>query len=240
MISRSVRSGATTNAASRRTEPDPAPVPVPDGELARDSELHLHALDTSGRRLSHAKPLSGDDIDGDLNFAKLDSDGDGTPELYAFMDKGTKYYTGTPRIYRLQESGALELIHRGPENGAGRRYTLPTADPGATQGSERLLVYWKKLQRIELLDLEGDGKVLLRRSVARKRHFFAANLDGDAAWELLEVHEGELLVESLDGTQVARIPVSVEDGNVHVIDIDGNGRQEVVIRGGGRVEILGY
>jgi hypothetical protein len=211
-----------------------------DGELARDTELHLHAVDTNGNRLPQAKPLSGEDIDGRLNYAALDGDGNGTPELYAFMDKGTKYYTGTPRIYRVGDSGELGLLYRGPENGTGRRYILPPAGPGAAHENERLLVYWKKLRQLELLDLEGDGEVLLHRTLSRKRNFFVANLDGDAAWELLEIHEGELLVESVDGERIARLGVDVEDGNVRVVDIDGNGTQEVVISGGGRVQILGY
>jgi hypothetical protein len=214
-----------------------------DGELAKDTELHLHALDTSGKRLPQAKPLSGEDIDGRLNYAALDGDGNGTSELYAFMDKGTKYYTGTPRIYRVRDSGELGLLYRGPENGTGRRYIVPSAGPASSGGAhekERLLVYWKKLRQLELLDLEGDGEVLLHRTVSRKRNFFVANLDGDAAWELLEIHEGKLLVESVDGTRIARIGVDLEDGNVQVVDIDGNGTQEVVISGGGRVQILGY
>ncbi len=211
-----------------------------DGTVERDTEVYFHVLGTNGERLPESRPWPGDDLDGRLRYFRFDVDGDGNRELFANLSKDPRYYTGTPRLYRVYEDGTLEVVYVGPEDEAAGVRRVPT--PEGQQ--ERILVWWDPSERIEVLD--GSFEPVYPAISRPRPPGDPINLDGDEEWEFPYVRDGRFHIETQDGTPVASFSLQTvprdEDEVIayRIADLDRDGTAEVVLSGRTTVEVLGY
>ncbi|MFW5728455.1 MAG: PEGA domain-containing protein, partial [Spirochaetota bacterium] len=211
-----------------------------DGTVERDPEAYFHVLTPPGERLPESRPWPGDDLAGRLGYFSFDADGDGARELFATIGKDPRYYTGTPRVYRVHDDGALEVVYTGPENHAPKVRRVPTPEGRP----ERVTLWWDPSGRAEVLD--GSFEPVYPAIERPRSPGDPINLDGDDEWEFPYIREGRLVIEAQDGREIASFSlqtVSEDQDEVRayrIADLDRDGTAEVVLSGHTTVEVLGY
>ncbi|NBC30074.1 MAG: hypothetical protein GVY29_08805 [Spirochaetes bacterium] len=204
-----------------------------DGTTERDTELYMHVLSPEGKRLPESRPFPGEDVDGWSRYFEFDSDGDGSRELFAQIEKDPTYYRGTPRVLRVHDDGSLQTVYTGPENAQFRARILPTPE------GELLILWWVKLGLVEVVN--GSFDVVHARREIAGRPGVPVNLDDDGMWEIPVVRDGRLVLETPVGEEVASFSLPTDQVvSYRIADLDRNGTGEVVLIGRSEVAVLSY
>ncbi len=205
-----------------------------NGMVERDTELFLHVIDRGGDMHPFSKPYPDEDNDGGIEIFLFDYDSDGVREPHFIIQKDG-YYKGIPKIFRFEEDGSLTELYKGPENAACRRVQVIEAG-----GREYLVVSWRKYNILEVFN--GGFEVIYRHTCDSAGRFRGmVNLDGDGKPELMEKAGGRLQFLDLDREILAEYSMQEDTlGSMVLSDLDGDGKEELIMRGEKSIEVFGY
>ncbi|MFO1051013.1 MAG: VCBS repeat-containing protein [Planctomycetota bacterium] len=197
-----------------------------------DRGVEAHALDAQGEFVANARPITNDCRlrlrVGKPTFAELarDLNGDGHPDL----------------VLPVADTFEIWLAVDGPAeadgHGAGLRFeraqTVPlTITHHVASGDGHLAERWSNelvVPALDVVDLNGDGRLDLRASEGKRRRFFLQGADGRFAQKPIEVDLSMFRdTTPKAGVELGETLVFDDDQHMESGDLDGDGIPDYVI-----------